>query len=248
MSIGPDFTKKVVNALAKRAAQICSNPDCHNPTSAPHSDPALAVILGEAAHIKGARPKSARYDPKMTDQERAHPSNGIWLCISCAKKIDKDESIFPVELLTRWKAIHEAWVADGCPSKEENQNKVVMRPARLKVCNQVKSFLRFCSTYWTMDCQGMVKGSNHLIRRLHSFEKSVDAEGPLSIPNLESRIKEIIKNVWKMQKLVDRLASPNRRPLNSTRDTAEDNVYALVEWFAQQEKEIDELFEPYLTI
>ena len=137
MSIGPDFTKKVVDALAKRAAQICSNPDCHNRTSAPHSNPARAVILGEAAHIKGARPTSARYDPKMTDQERSHPSNGIWLCVPCAKKIDKDESIFPVELLKRWKDIHEAWVADGCPSKKENQNKVVMRPARLKIRNDV---------------------------------------------------------------------------------------------------------------
>ena len=248
MSIGPDFTKKVVDALAKRAAQICSNPDCHDPTSARHSNPAQAVILGEAAHIKGARPTSARYDPNMTDQERSHPSNGIWLCVPCAKKIDKDESIFPVELLKRWKAIHEAWVADGCPSKKENQNKVVMRPARLKVRNEVKSFLHFCSTYWTMHCQGMVKGSNDLIRKLHSFEKSVDAEGPLSIPNLESRIKEIITNVWKMQRLVDRLAGPNPRPLDSTYDTAEDNVDALVEWFAQQEKEIDELLEPYLTI
>ena len=99
-----------------------------------------------------------------------------------------------------------------------------------------------------MHCQGMVKGSNDLIRKLHSFEKSVDAEGPLSIPNLESRIKEIITNVWKMQRLVDRFAGPNPRPLDSTYDTAEDNVDALVEWFAQQEKEIDELLEPYLTI
>lgn len=217
-------------------------------TNGPHSNHDKAVILGQAAHIKGARLGSARYDPKMTDQERADPSNGIWLCVQCATEIDKDESIFPVELLKQWKDDHEKWVNKGRPPKKENQNKVVMRPARLKVRNEVKSFLHFCSTYWTMHCQGMVKGSNDLIRKLHSFEKSVDAEGPLSIPNLESRIKEIITNVWKMQRLVDRLAGPNLRPPDSTYYTAEDNVYALVEWFAQQEKEIDELLEPYLTI
>lgn len=144
MSVDPDFASRIVDALAKRASQKCSNPDCREPTSEPHSDPAKAVILGQAAHIKGARPGSARYDSTMTDQDRAHPSNGIWLCVHCATKIDKDESKFPVKLLKQWKAIHEAWVVDGCPSKKENQNKVVMRPARLKVRNEVKSFLRFC--------------------------------------------------------------------------------------------------------
>lgn len=244
MSMGPDFTKNVVDALAKRAAQICSNPDCDNTTSGPHSDPGRAVILGEAAHIRGARLTSARYDPAMTDQERADPSNGIWLCGICARKIDKDESNFPVELLHQWKANHEAWVDAGCPN---DKNKVVLRPARLKIRNEVKNFLHYCSIYWTMQCQDMVKGSNDLVRMLHSFKKSVDVEGPLNIPDLKSRIDEIITNAWKMQRLVDCLR-PAHSPIDSVYQTLEDNVYDLIEWFAQQEKEIDELFEPYLTI
>lgn len=50
------------SALAKRAAQICSNPSCRRPTSGPHHDPSKALNLGEAAHIRGAHPGSARFD------------------------------------------------------------------------------------------------------------------------------------------------------------------------------------------
>lgn len=97
-------------ALAKRGGQWCSNPDCLNKTSGPHSNQEKSVNLGEAAHIKGGKPTSARYDPNMTDEERSQISNGIWLCTGCAKKIDKDPERFPVKLLHIWKEQHERWI------------------------------------------------------------------------------------------------------------------------------------------
>ncbi len=127
MSEGPDFQKPVKEALAKRAAQKCSNPGCRKPTSGPHSDPSRAVNRGEAAHIRGARPGSARYDPAMTDEQRADPSNGIWLCVGCAALIDRDAAEFPVETLQRWKADLEAWVAEGCPSPKEPMREVTVK-------------------------------------------------------------------------------------------------------------------------
>lgn len=111
----PDFSLKIVDVLAKRAAQTCSNPSCRKPTSGPHSDASKSVIVGEAAHIRGARPTSARYDPTMTDTERASPTNGIWLCRQCAKAIDADQAKYPIALVQQWKATHEQWVADGQP-------------------------------------------------------------------------------------------------------------------------------------
>lgn len=104
--------------LAKRAAQICSNPTCRSPTSGPHSDEGKAVIVGEAAHIQGARPGAKRFDTGMTDEQRAEPSNGIWLCRGCARRIDLDEVRFPVVLLHQWKHAHEHWVEVGCPAAE----------------------------------------------------------------------------------------------------------------------------------
>jgi hypothetical protein len=114
----PDFSRLIVEALAKRSAQTCSNPACHKPTSAPHLEKGRAVVLGEAAHIRGARPTAARFDHNMTDEQRADPSNGIWLCRRCAKLVDSDADSFSVERLHQWKQAHEQWVEAGRPTDE----------------------------------------------------------------------------------------------------------------------------------
>jgi hypothetical protein len=113
MSQGPDFTQKTKDTLAKRAGQVCSNPDCWRTTSGPHTEDDRAINLGEAAHIKAAREGSARYDPNMTDEERSDISNGIWLCRECARRIDLDEKKYPVDLLHCWKKEHEELIASG---------------------------------------------------------------------------------------------------------------------------------------
>jgi hypothetical protein len=112
MRRGPDFSTKTTEILAKRAVQCCSNPECQKKTSGPHSDPGKAVNIGQAAHIRGARPGSARYDPNMTDEQRRDPSNGIWLCVGCATEIDKGEKKFPPKELYIWNEIHEEKVEE----------------------------------------------------------------------------------------------------------------------------------------
>lgn len=102
------FTPKTRETLAKRAQQTCSNPYCMKPTTGPHTDDDRYVDVGEAAHIRGARPGSKRYDPSMQPEERRSIVNGIWLCRSCAKLIDSDEKRYSVELLYEWKRNHEA--------------------------------------------------------------------------------------------------------------------------------------------
>jgi len=107
----PNFKKKIIETLAKRAAYKCSNPDCQILTIGPNSNSDSATIIGEAAHIYGARPASKRYKSDMTDYTRAQITNGLWLCTNCHKKIDRDESRYPANLLFRWVEEHEAWIA-----------------------------------------------------------------------------------------------------------------------------------------
>lgn len=102
-----EFSQKIVDILAKRAAQTCSNPQCRRPTSGPHSEKDKSVIVGKAAHIKGQRPGSARYDATMTDEQRGDISNGIWLCGVCHDAVDKDEAKYTVEVLQAWRREHE---------------------------------------------------------------------------------------------------------------------------------------------
>ncbi len=109
--MSPDFTKQTIETIAKRSAFRCSNPDCRVLTVGPNSTDTTATIIGEAAHIHGARPKSKRYVTTMNDEARAEITNAIWLCRNCHAKIDRDENYFTAELLFRWLEIHERYIA-----------------------------------------------------------------------------------------------------------------------------------------
>jgi len=122
----PDFSAATVASLAKRAAQTCSNPICRRSTSGPHSDDTKSIVVGEAAHIRGARSGSARFDSSMSDAERAEPSNGIWLCNVCAKLIDSDPIRFSVDSLYDWKRQHEAWVEAGRPTGQSAAREIIV--------------------------------------------------------------------------------------------------------------------------
>ncbi len=102
-----EFLQKTIETLAKRAAQTCSNPGCRRPTSGPHSDKDKSVIVGKAAHIKGRKAGSARYDAAMSDEQRRDITNGIWLCGVCHDAVDRDETKYTVEVLHKWKEEHE---------------------------------------------------------------------------------------------------------------------------------------------
>jgi len=101
------FKQSVVATLARRAANRCSNPDCSAITSGPADDRTRAVNVGYAAHIYGANPGSARYDPNMAASDRSDITNAIWLCGNCHKLVDDDPIRFPAGLLFEWQRAHE---------------------------------------------------------------------------------------------------------------------------------------------
>ena len=127
-----DFDKATIEALAKRAAYICSNPDCRALTIAPtSSNEEKFIYIGKAAHITAAAEGGPRYDPNLSQEARKSISNGIFLCSNCADMIDKNNgSDFSTESLRKWKSDHENWVSKNLtkqiPHKfETNQTFVV---------------------------------------------------------------------------------------------------------------------------
>jgi hypothetical protein len=88
----------------------CSNPDCRRPTAGPDTAGGT-TNLGVAAHITGASPGGARYDPNLSVEERSGFGNGIWLCQLHAKLIDDDELSYPSALLRDWKETAEHMAA-----------------------------------------------------------------------------------------------------------------------------------------
>ena len=108
----PDFSSKTIDALAKRAAFRCSNPDCRALTVGPNEIPDKSTLVGEAAHIYGARTGGPRFQTEMSDTARAEITNGIWLCRNCHRKVDQDAKRYSSLLLFQWREQHEAFIAD----------------------------------------------------------------------------------------------------------------------------------------
>ena len=132
MIVPPEFGKSVVDILAKRAAQMCSNTNCRVITAGPADDPQKAINVGEAAHIYGAREGAARFRDDMTDTTRAAITNAIWLCRNCHKLVDSDPTRFPAELLFRWRTEHERLVL----SKLERRTDLIEFDIQLRESDQ----------------------------------------------------------------------------------------------------------------
>lgn len=99
-----DFSSGVKGILAHRAGSRCSKPSCRALTAGPSSEAQDARSnVGVAAHITGASPGGARFDPVLASEERRSVSNGIWLCQTHAKEIDDDAVRFTAVTLRAWK-------------------------------------------------------------------------------------------------------------------------------------------------
>lgn len=103
--------------LAMKSGNICAFKDCRKALTADGIN-ANPSVIGEAAHIYGespgtkTKPASARYRADMTDTQRNHYNNLIYLCPTCHTKIDKQEKDYPADHLFALKAEHESWVAE----------------------------------------------------------------------------------------------------------------------------------------
>lgn len=102
-----DFSRQTVETLAKRAQYLCSFDDCNLVTVGPTESDKRVANLGVAAHITAAAPGGPRYDPTLTPEQRAHESNGIWLCQVHGKHVDDDPVRFTGEWLRATKASAE---------------------------------------------------------------------------------------------------------------------------------------------
>lgn len=104
------FSPDTVQTLGRRAALLCSNPDCGVLTTGPTAEANGATNIGEAAHIYGRTERSARFNAALSLAELADITNGIWLCRNCHKAADNDAARFPSDLLFEWRRRHEASV------------------------------------------------------------------------------------------------------------------------------------------
>jgi hypothetical protein len=101
-----ETTKKHVLAAS---GNQCSHPDCLELIF----DLDHETMLGKIAHIKGRRPKSARYDATQTDVERNSFANLTALCAKHHDLVDDNEDRYPAQTLYKWKIEHEQKIANS---------------------------------------------------------------------------------------------------------------------------------------
>lgn len=99
--------------LAFRSGDRCAFPRCGCTLTVNSESGSNPAVTGEAAHIAGERTDAARYNQSMTDEQRNHYKNLIYLCGDHHTQIDKQEKDFPVNRLLIMKADHEAKVREA---------------------------------------------------------------------------------------------------------------------------------------
>lgn len=99
-----DFNQRIKRQLADTAGHICSFPGCGVRTVGASRKVRGAVNnVGKASHIVAASPGGPRSNPTMAPAALRSFDNGIWLCSTCADKVDNDPTTYTVELLHEWK-------------------------------------------------------------------------------------------------------------------------------------------------
>ncbi|MBB2841758.1 UNVERIFIED_ORG: hypothetical protein GGE64_005543 [Rhizobium etli] len=68
-----NFTEPTKRLLAQRVGWLCSNPECTKPTVGPQKGGPGTMNIGVAAHITAASEGFARYDARLTPEERKAP-------------------------------------------------------------------------------------------------------------------------------------------------------------------------------
>lgn len=100
------YKPTTIRRLDKLSGNECAEPSCTKKLIAEDGQ----SIISKICHIEAASKNGPRWNGKMTDDERRDFSNLILLCDEHHTIIDNkdNEPKFPVSLLKKWKAEHEA--------------------------------------------------------------------------------------------------------------------------------------------
>ena len=224
--MSPDFNKKTIDTLAKRAAFKCSNPDCRVSTVGPNSDSQKSTVIGEAAHIFGARQNSKRFNHNMTDAARSDITNSIWLCRNCHKLIDTDNSKYTSDVLFAWREQHEKYIQSELGSTTD-RIQFEEQTSRLSLFKECPPLVRRIvidkpdGWEWRLTAELMRYLNRPLLRKIEDLkdglyvqaQKYIDGEDVIKW--VQMRLAEISKLVHPLSSLINRLNKSWGTPGNS---------------------------------
>lgn len=165
--------------------------------------------------------------------------------------MSNEEISFLVSLLACVIALLSAFYARKSREIAQEANNIAvhqnLRPLRLAVYNSMKEYAHYCSTYRTLQFVKAVEGTRDLVERIETLKWEIDNYGPLNMPDLEKKVLEFQNKGWQLQRVLDRLAGHDDRPLDVQFETLEDNMHGITDWFAQEHKDLKGMFAKYLS-
>ena len=104
----PETKRIPPSAKTLRELYVLSGNLCANPKCATVLVNANGTMVADVCHIKGERPKIARFDETLSEEDRRAPANLILLCSTCHTLVDKEDKKYTALKLSKWKKDREA--------------------------------------------------------------------------------------------------------------------------------------------
>ena len=122
-----------------------------------------------------------------------------------------------------------------------------LRPSRLAVYKLMTEYAHYCSTYRTLQHVKAVEGTRDLVEHIETLKWEIDQYGSLNMPDVEKKTLEFQNKGWQLQRVLDRLAGHDNRPHDIEFEALEDNMHSIIDWFAQEQKDLKEVFVKFLA-
>jgi hypothetical protein len=93
----------------------------------------------------------------------------------------------------------------------------------------------------------MVSGTNELMSYRDDFKKGFEALRPLGMIEVKAKAKEFMNKAVQLQRALNRTRESCPKPLDSKYASLDENIDAIMDWFALEDNALPTLFERYLN-
>lgn len=97
-----EFSTGTKRRLGEAVGFNCVRPGCGKPTTAYDQNSGRVIHISVSAHDSAASLGGPRYCDNMSTEQRKAADNGAWLCPTCARLVDVDQSRFPLGTISDW--------------------------------------------------------------------------------------------------------------------------------------------------
>jgi hypothetical protein len=132
---------KTLRRLYALSGNLCAKPGCN--TVLINAD---GTLVADVCHIEAEKPGGARFNKKLSAEQRGDARNLILLCGTCHKLVDREPQKYTVSILTKWKRDREdRFAAIGDTLRQRYVGEIVdeAEAADLTLPTSLKKYKRF---------------------------------------------------------------------------------------------------------